>query len=138
MEKEFEALNEIINLITEDKKVKYKATILFCCKIIKQALTELKAIKEAKPSETLETQKDMLIGNGCNNTINDYVDNLILPIKQSLLKAQEMKKAIKIIFEKDVITLLLKLADNVNEYNERVPNGGKLTQKEFELLKEML
>lgn len=36
-------LNEIIEYITEDKKVKYKATILFDCKIIKDAL--LKTIK---------------------------------------------------------------------------------------------
>ena len=44
MEKEFEALDaidEIINLITEDKKVKYKATILFCCKTIEKALQRL-------------------------------------------------------------------------------------------------
>ncbi len=32
----------------------------------------------------LETLKDTLIGNGINDNINDYVDNLILPIKQAL------------------------------------------------------
>lgn len=37
-------LNEIIEYITEDKKVKYKATILFDCEIIKDAL--LKAQKK--------------------------------------------------------------------------------------------
>jgi len=35
-------------------------------------------------NEALETLKDMLIGNGVNDNINDYVDNLILPIKQAL------------------------------------------------------
>ena len=34
-----EDLNEIVEYITEDKKVKYKATILFDCEIIKDALT---------------------------------------------------------------------------------------------------
>ena len=46
----------------------------------------------SKELEALETLKDMLIGNGCNSTINDYVANLILPIKQALLKAQEDEK----------------------------------------------
>lgn len=46
-----------------------------------------------KEIEALERLKDMLIGNGVNDNINDYVDNLILPIKQALLKAaQEPKK----------------------------------------------
>ena len=52
--------------------------------IVNNALLELKAIKEAKPDKVLETLKDMLIGNGINDSINDYVDNLILPIKQAL------------------------------------------------------
>ena len=59
--------------------------------IVNNALLELKAIKEAKPDKVLETLKDMLIGNGINDSINDYVDNLILPIKQALIKTQEGK-----------------------------------------------
>jgi len=57
-------------------------------------------------------------------------------VEQALITAQEMKKALKLIFEKNVNTLLLELAENVDEYNERIiPNNGKLTQEEFELLK---
>ena len=37
-----------------------------------------------KELENLNTLKDMLIGNGVNDTINDYVDKLIEPIKQRL------------------------------------------------------
>lgn len=62
---------------------------------IEQALQRLESIDNASPSEALETLKDMLIGNGVNDNINDYVDNLILPIKQALLKAQEPKQYLK-------------------------------------------
>ena len=43
--------------------------------------------------EALETLKDMLIGNGCNSSINDYVDNLILPIKQALQRLKEIDQS---------------------------------------------
>ena len=43
--------------------------------------------------EALETLKDMLIGNGCNNSINDYVDNLILPINQALQRLESIDNA---------------------------------------------
>lgn len=57
-------------------------------------------------------------------------------VQQALIMAQEIKKALKLIFEKNINTLLLELAENVDEYNERiVTNNGKLTQEEFELLK---
>lgn len=61
-------------------------------KVVEQELQRLEAIDNAKPSEALETLKDMLIGNGVNDNINDYVDNLILPIEQALLKAQEQEE----------------------------------------------
>ena len=93
MEKEFEALDaldEIINLITEDKKVKYKAVILFCCKTIKQALNELKAIKESNPSEALKGLKHIkkyYVSEPCTATTYNYLEI----IEQSLLKAQEQE-----------------------------------------------
>ena len=40
--------------------------------------------------EALETLKNMLIGNGANDNINDYVDNLILPIKQALQRLEQI------------------------------------------------
>lgn len=62
-----------------------------------------------KDLEALKTLKDMLIGNGVNDNINDYVDNLILPIKQALLQAdmdkkelEEYKKIFKALFKEIV------------------------------------
>ena len=43
--------------------------------------------------EALEILKNMLIGNGCNNSINDYVDNLILPINQALQRLEAIDNA---------------------------------------------
>ena len=64
--------------------------------IIEEQLNNYKKLLETlNPYEALETLKDMLIGNGVNDNINDYVDNLILPIKQALLKAQEPKHYLK-------------------------------------------
>ena len=64
--------------------------------IVNNALLELKAIKEAKPDKVLETLKDMLIGNGINDSINDYVDNLILPIKQALLEFRRLDLSLRL------------------------------------------
>ena len=50
-----------------------------------------------KELEALETLKDMLIGNGCNNSINDYVDNLILPIKQTLINKSKKEQGYDIL-----------------------------------------
>lgn len=46
----------------------------------------------SKELEILETLKDMLIGNGCNSTINDYVDSLILPLKQALIELEQLRE----------------------------------------------
>ena len=64
--------------------------------IIKQALQRLESIENANPSEALETLKDMLIGNGINDSINDYVDNLILPIKQALLEFRRLDLSLRL------------------------------------------
>ena len=45
-----------------------------------------------KELQALETLKDMLIGNGINDSINDYVDNLILPIKQALQRLDKYEQ----------------------------------------------
>lgn len=47
----------------------------------------------SKELEALETLKDMLIGNGCNDSINEYIDNLILPIKQALQRLETIDNA---------------------------------------------
>ena len=59
-------------------------------------------------------------------------------IKQVLIKAQEQEKMLKIVFEKNVNTLLLELSENVDEYNKRIVPNGQLTQEEFNSLKEVV
>ncbi len=78
-------LEEIKELVNNDKHFKYKNIVNFNCESIKQAL-----------------------------------------------------KALEIIIKKKVNILLLELAENVNEYNERIVPNGRLTEEEFDLLKEML
>ncbi len=62
-------------------------------------------------------------------------------LEEVVAKKEKLKRkarAFDIVFEKNVNTLLLELAENVDEYNERIlPNELKLTQDEFDLLKEM-
>ena len=126
-------------------------------KAIKQALLELKAIKEANPSEAIEKLDNI------KNRINFYYemykfDDLckdeIDTIKQALTKAQEQEKVLSIIKEKCLTNCNLALVeDNVhyenyckefeyflNKYNES-PNGFEitkedlLTQEEFDTVK---
>ena len=132
--------------------------------IIKQALTELKQIKEAKPSEALENLKSLdiqvkFIGILDIPSWEKYLPN----IKQALLKAQEQEndrlenqcldllgenikltKILSIIKEKDVdINYLRFEAVDVKQYNDYIQQLNKvstksywcLTQEEFELLK---
>ena len=117
---------------------------------LQQALTELQAIKEAKPSEALkklegiEYVADILkvnhkIGSRdiANQEIKEMVDRLnyrIPIIKQALLKAEKLEKAWEIILgiikneEYGTQEELLKACEDVY---------GK-GSKEFDLLKEML
>lgn len=100
-------------------------------------------IDSSNHNEALETLKDMLIGNGINDNINDYVDNLILPIKQALIKAQsnEYKLAFDLINKKRVDIKLLHWAypsckaynDAVREKKEYWPRE-ELTEEEFEFI----
>lgn len=108
MSKELEALEIIGKLyLINDEQVKDWDRRDF--NILKSALKRLEAIDNANPSKALKTLKDMLIGNGVNDNINDYVDNLILPIKQALLQAdmdkkelEEYKKIFKALFKEIV------------------------------------
>lgn len=78
-----EDLNEIIEYITEDKKVKYKATILFDCEIIKDAL--LKAQKQERIISGLE----------------DYIDQRLVaePIEDARKAFLEIRKQLHVIKE---------------------------------------
>lgn len=76
----------------------------FMCKKVEQALTELKAIKEAKPSEALECLekvKNYEVENhykeGWNIILYEEMQEELDTIKQNLIKAEKLEKAIKCI-----------------------------------------
>lgn len=96
----------------------------------------LESIDRADFSEVLECLKRMLGYASLDENEFEKVADDYNTIRLALITAQEMKKALKLVFEKNINTLLLELAENVDEYNERIVlNNGKLTQEEFELLK---
>ena len=104
-----------------------------CLDVIEKALLELQAIKEAKPSEALKCLKS-------EKKIMWAYDYDI--IKQALLKAEKLEKAWEIVKEKEIDTFYLrqcfKVKDSLEIYNNCCKVGYKLTQQEFDLLKEML
>ena len=70
-------LNEIIEYITEDKKVKYKATILFDCEIIKDALLKAEIDKKkAKAFDILKVKRIDKIGLRAYKNVTDYNVNI--------------------------------------------------------------
>ena len=122
---------------------------------IKQALTELKQIKEAKPSEALKY---------VNGKIADLEDDLqhytmvekdkckefyiredlkqFTNIQQALLKVQEQEKVLKIIKEKEVNFEVFGAFETYKDYEIYYDKKfhlieNKLTKEEFELLKEV-
>ena len=107
---------------------------------IKQALTELKAIKEAKPSEALRCV-GVLKEEDCITTL--VQGKALETIRQYILKAQEQEKVLKIIKEKEVnvntlVNSIIGAIEPLEFYNEKVSENLKLTQQEYELLKEVL
>ena len=92
----------------------------------------------------LEENKDTIDTTETGQSIVEIIEEqnegleIVYSIKQELIKSQEMEKTLKIVFEKKVNILLLELAENVDEYNERIVPNGKLTQEDFDLLKEIL
>ena len=61
MDKEFEALEDFKELkeVLANQKIKYAGIVNFNLDTIEQALAELKAIKEAKPSEALKCLENL-------------------------------------------------------------------------------
>ena len=87
--KALDELNEIIEYITEYKKVKYKATILFDCEIIKDALTT-KSKKEQAFDIAVKKGVDFTILLG-SKTFNEYNETIYeeYRIKEMLLTEEE-------------------------------------------------
>ena len=125
---------------------------------LKQALTELQAIKEAKPSEALEniiqafehtlevSNKARLIFNEKPVSVDWNELSEIKILKQALLKAQEQEKVLEVVFGKRVDLPYLRCCfeDNqtVERYNEYInektitfDHEKELTQEEFDLIK---
>ena len=112
--------------------------------IVREALQRLEAIDNANPSEALE----------CLEVLEqDIKDRIILDedrqlklcavIKQALLKAEKEHKAFEIIKEKECdmrwFKYCIKVNSEVETYNNGLPEYyEKLTQEEFDLLKEVL
>lgn len=100
--------------------------------IIKQAL-----LKQQEQEKFFDDR--LVFKNGCIMSGFDYKGKQIVAMPlEEYDEFMKQEKALKIIFEKNVNTLLLELAENVDEYNERIVPNGKLTEEEFNLLKEML
>lgn len=115
--------------------------------IVNNALLELKAIKEANPSEALTEIFNIIYNLDCGTTYEQdkKLDECRKTIKQALLKAQEQEKVLEIIKEKRVIVDLL-IDNNLEDYNNKIiiiygyalSTGRLLTQEEFDLLKRWL
>lgn len=161
MMKELEALKRIDekNYLTEREHRKFYS-------IIENALLELKAIKEANPSEALECLEVIGCGREDNMKFREVFEKEYNTILKSLLKAQEQEKVlnealklngewaeeldykndiIRIIYEKNVDIRNLKhyievYSDDVTlkVYNGFHNKDEELTQEEFNLLKEMV
>lgn len=107
---------------------------------IKQSLLELKQIKDTEPSDALKCV-DVLKEEGCITTL--VQGKILETIRQYILKAQEMERVLKIINKKEVnvntlINCIIGAIEPLEFYNEKVSENLKLTQQEFDLLKEVL
>lgn len=137
------------DLIIEFDEMSYEPTILCDSEKevesfrnrLKQVLNYLKSVGNTKADEALEIIKKCESSNYLNTWYPKFVKDLKI-IENYILTAQELenenieyKKVLKIVFEKNVNTLLLELAENVDAYNERIVPNGRLTQKEFDLAK---
>ena len=88
-------------------------------------------MKKKTTLEHFQDIKELEVADGPEITVEDLLPYKCEQVEKSL-------KALEIIIKKKVNILLLELAENVNEYNERIVPNGRLTEEEFDLLKEML
>lgn len=143
MSKGLEALEEI-------RDFRYGKDKLLVCQTamyddIKQALQRLEAIDNANPSEALKWLDDIgeqWVERGLNPDIVQYKETQSYrEIKQALLKAQEQEKELKafeIIKKKKVnVIRLFTNGFDIDLYHSNLRDELKLTQEEFELLKEV-
>ena len=149
MSKELEALEILKNMALSDLDSIPITAIPICEKFneetmenyenLKQALLELKQIKEAEPSEALKCVS-VLKEDDCITTL--VQGKALETIRQYILKAQEQEKVIK------AIKNIIKLGDDLNSilgfdtYEEYCKHSCdydyELTKKEYKLLKEVI
>jgi hypothetical protein len=106
--------------------------------VIKQALSELKSIKEAKPTEALKqvTYLSAILPDW--QRVNNGVDSLSI-IKQALTTKSKKEQAFDIANKKCVNMFRLAVVNDVNSYNKWVEfDEYMLTEEEFDLLKKVL
>ncbi len=107
---------------------------------IKQALTELKDIKEAEPSEAMECLRNLRY-HALNAWVAESVQKDYNIVEQALLKAQEQEKVLEIIRQKNVNIGLVNVLGSVEQYNQTYVYDNMLnvkwclTQEEFDTLK---
>lgn len=153
MTKEFEALDELFDLIfSQDSFEKAQK----CYDILEEALTELQAIKEAKPNEAMEDLDNIIRGFNetttgmyglgevvVGNELEYCYKNELNTIKATLQQAEKLEKAWEVVNNKEVNMIRFKavvmLNGNANDYNKNEEYKERhLTEEEFDLLKEML
>ena len=107
---------------------------------MKKCYQRLESIDNAKPNEALECWRYLSAVVPDWAKLLDNGTNALIPIKQSLLKAQEqekenaeLKRVLSVIKEKCVDIFLIKQCQTCDDYN-RNSGGVELTEEEFELL----
>jgi hypothetical protein len=106
--------------------------------VIKQALLELKEIKEAKPSEALKqvTYLSAILPDW--QRVNNGVDSLSI-IKQALTTKSKKEQAFDIANKKCINMFRLAVVNDVNPYNKWVEfDEYQLTEEEYNLIKGVL
>lgn len=152
MSKELEALDRIIEGAVFDY-IYTKQDLDEDTDIVRQALKELKAIKEANPSEALESLDFLkniaiydisLLKDSDIKTLYQLYHFSFNTINQALIKSQEQEKVLEIIFVKRVdMWHLADLLEQTYEMylafceSEGYAKDYILTQQEFELVKKV-
>lgn len=128
MSKELDYLDKILNY---QPLTLVERTINDC---IKEKIQRLEAIDNANPSEALGKLRELRAKPLNWDTLIKVLDE----VEQALLKTQEQEKLIEIIKNKRVLIECLLEANTLEDYNCQVMSWNKLTQEEFNLLKELL
>lgn len=116
------------------------------CKLVDKALERLEQIDNANPSEALKCLEryinNIIFAKDLINQKQQLLTNITI-IKQALLNAEKEHKALEIINEKECdmrwFKYCIKVNSEVETYNNGLPEYyEKLTQEQFNLLKEVL